>query len=58
MHDNDDGVQGTSEPKDCAPQQHEEDDAPDKDSASEDGFEPLDSYLPDDHESQDDGESE
>ena len=46
MHDNDDGVQGTSEPKDCTPQQHEEDDAPamHQDSASEDGFEPLDSY--------------
>ena len=46
MHDNDDGVQGTSEPKDCTTQQHEEDDAPamHQDSASEDGFEPLDSY--------------
>ena len=30
----------------------------DNNSASEDGFEPLDSYSADDHESEDDGESE
>ena len=42
----------------CTAQQHEDDDAPamHEDSASEDGYEPFDSYS--DHESEDDGESE